>query len=460
MDILRPQNAQNNFGLRLRPFGKLVVVFGLAIGAISCDEQLTNPKQDIAKPDDPLERSKIVAVISCVADREKLDVTCADPNAFSAKGDPSRPNVILGKQGVYVDVLSNNAAYDNGTGDFTFDIRVRNRITQPLGTTNGSTLDPSGVRVFFNTAPYVTSGTGIVTVANADGTATFTGPAQPYFQYNEVLSEFELSPLKQWKLNMPNTVTTFAFTVLVYGAVQFPDGYIDVQPSPFTLAPGVQKTASAFVRNALGENVPGAVVTWSSSNPSVLIIDPNTGVITGVKSGTATITATSDTKVGTTTFDITGIKRVWNGSVDTDWNNVSNWDIVGLTPTAQSPSDLDTAVVPADKPRYPIFTQNNTVGGVIMQDGSAAPNINIGPFDFTLNASIDHSTTGTIGGTGRMLFVGIAQTISGGVSNVDYRNARFLGSYSLNTNLNITGGRIVVQGGRLRNALHRVRVRP
>jgi hypothetical protein len=88
------------------------------------------------------------------------------------------------------------------------------------------------------------------------------------------------------------------------------------------------------------------------------------------------------------------------------------------------------------------------------------PFINLGAFDFTLSSSIDHDTNGLITGNGRMIFTGSAKTIDGGISNIDYRNARFFGTYSLNNNMNITGGRLLAQGGRLRAAGFRVRVRP
>jgi hypothetical protein len=430
--------------------------------AAACTESPTEVKQS-PESTSGIERSRTIAFVQCVADRTALTVTCGgDPTSQNQAGeDGETAAIVLGRQGVYVDVQTNNVNYDAGTGDFTFNLTVRNRIPQPIGTTNGVALDPAGVRVFFHSGPSVSGGTGTVDVPTPDGFESYTAPNQPYYQYNEVLSQFELSPTKSWKLNMPPTVTNFVFALMVNAAVQFPQGYIEVQPTTFTVSPGAQRLASAVVRSATGEHVPDAVVTWTSTDPAVLVIDPSTGVTTGVKSGSTSIVATSGTRVGSATFSVRGIQRVWNGNVDTNWQNVNNWDVVGLSPGPQFPSDQDTAIVPADRPNYPLFTSNTTVGGVVLQgDGTTDPFINIGSFDFSLNASIDHGTVGLITGPGRMIFQGTAQTISGGLSNVDYRNARFLGTYSLNANLNITGGRIVAQGGRLRSAGFRIRVRP
>jgi len=128
------------------------------------------------------------------------------------------------------------------------------------------------------------------------------------------------------------------------------------------------------------------------------------------------------------------------------------------------PSSVDTAFVHTDSATvFPVMAQNNTVGGVIMVSplgDPTPPTIDIGSFDYTLTSSIDQDDAGAILGTGRMIFTGVAKTISGGTSNVDYRNARFTGTYSLDANLNVTGGRIVVQGGRLRSASFRIRVKP
>ena len=438
---------------------KTVPVLALIAG-LACTEEVPTASKAEQEATTAIERSKNVAFVTCVANRERLTVHCGDE--AEREGDPSSPSIILGKQGIYVDIVTNNVNYDGGTGDFTFNAQVRNRIPQALGTADGTTLEATGVRVFFNSGPTATGGSGLVTVPTPDGTATFTGPNQPYYQYNEVLSQFELSPTKQWKLNMPNTVTTFAFTLLVNGAVKFPDGYIDLQPDPHTIAPGAQRQMTAFVRNANGEAIPGAVVTWASADPNVFVIDASTGLVTGVKSGVANVMATSGTKVGSAAFTVTGVRRFWTGAVSTDWNTAGNWGVVGLSPAAVTPSAVDTAVVPGDLTNYPLFTSNNSIGGVEMVNGTTVqPFINIGSFDFTLSSSIDHDTNGTItGSVGRMIFTGSAKTIDGGITNIDYRQARFLGTYTLGNNMNITGGRLFVQGGRLRTSGFRIRVRP
>jgi hypothetical protein len=96
-----------------------------------------------------------------------------------------------------------------------------------------------------------------------------------------------------------------------------------------------------------------------------------------------------------------------------------------------------------------------------MTDGAAVhPFINLGSFDFTVNGPVQIGNNGQILGTGRLILAGTASTVGGGLSNFSVRNLRVLGTYSVTSNINVTGGRIVVQGGRLRNAGFRIRVRP
>jgi len=74
------------------------------------------------------------------------------------------------------------------------------------------------VKVFFFSGPTVTSGTGTVTVANADGTGAFTGTSQPYFFYDQIVPTAQVSSAKPWQFAVPSTVVTFTFQVLVDAA--------------------------------------------------------------------------------------------------------------------------------------------------------------------------------------------------------------------------------------------------
>jgi hypothetical protein len=121
----------------------------------------------------------------------------------------------------------------------------------------------------------------------------------------------------------------------------------------------------------------------------------------------------------------------------------------------------DSVTIPGDRPNYPVLAQNITIAGLTMVDGATVqPSINISAFDLTITNNLAMGNTGQILGTGRVILTGTAGTIDGGVSNVSMRNLRITGTYTANTNVSVTGGRLVVQGGRLRSPGKRIRVRP
>lgn len=462
-------------------------LFGLALLVASCTDR-GNPVAPVGEtgggpgtqpPGTPVE----LQTLECKGNARAKTISCDLPGSSGGAGGASQV-IIPGPNHVYVDVNSSNANYDGGLGRFTFDVSVRNRIGQSIGTADGVTLDPTGVRVFFMTAPTVTSGTGAITVVG-DGTETFTAANQPYYQYNEVLSPLELSPSKQWRLDMPSTVNTFSFLLKVSAPVQFPNGWVATDPSVYSM-PALQiKNIGLKVFDVFGRVDSTTTPTFTPADPSIAVAGPveyvpGTGSFTvpilGLRSGTVAINASGPTlPTIPMTLNVGGIQRLWRGTESSDYNNAANWRAVNLLPNPVPgwipasvlqgvPSSVDTAVVHTDSATvFPVMAQNNTVGGVMMVSPTGDPTpatINLSSFDYTLTSSIDQDDSGQILGTGRMIFTGTAKTISGGLSNVDYRNARFTGTYSLDANLNVTGGRIVVQGGRLRNQGFRIRVRP
>lgn len=129
--------------------------------------------------------------------------------------------VIYGGQNEFVKLTSSNAGYDAGTEIFSIDVTVQNLMNEAVGTPDGVTPDPEGVRVFFSQQPYSTSGPGEVTVENQDGSAFFTAANQPFHTYAGILSRDEVSGAKTWQFRKPSTVTTFSFKVMIETDVQY-----------------------------------------------------------------------------------------------------------------------------------------------------------------------------------------------------------------------------------------------
>jgi hypothetical protein len=277
---------------------RLVSAALLAILAAACTDG-ANPLVQEQRPRDAPGGVLPLATLECTASRASLRVTCEPAHAAP------RSDIILGNGSVKL--TSSNVHYD-GIEEFTFDVTVQNLIQQPIGTTDGATVHPNGVRVFFSSGPTVTSGSGDVQVV-ADGIDIFTATNQPYYQYAQMLAQGETSAPHAWTLLMPPTVNTFVFTVYVDAPVQYPGGYVQLDGylpgvGSDSLQVGTTHPLATVVKNALGNTVPGATVTYSSSDPSCATVDA-AGTVTGVGVGSCTISATSGTKPGSITVVVT-----------------------------------------------------------------------------------------------------------------------------------------------------------
>jgi len=269
----------------------------MALAACNDGGQPLTPVNPGQAPHDPV----MLAALRCKATRSDRTVTCGN----SQLPEGARGYIVMGGQHVNIDLTSSNVAFDAGTGMFTFDVTVKNLIPQALGTTDGVAPHADGVRTVFASGPDVTDGTGEVTVANADGTGTFTGSNQAYFQYSGtalggdgILSTNETSSARNWALHLDPGVNTFTFTVWVVTEVAKPNGWVDFYPSTATLVAGDSLVATDSVRTATGKLVEGATVTFASSDTLVAVMDA-AGHLHAVNPGSAVITATSGMATGT-----------------------------------------------------------------------------------------------------------------------------------------------------------------
>jgi hypothetical protein len=285
-------------------------IASLVAGAVivSCAENLPTSTAGSGIGTTLAPQRNLIAV-NCTASRASLSVACNNPSSSSSQGisaDGRRYDIVFGGNHQYVDITSSNVSYAGTT--FSFDVTVKNLIQQTLGTTDGTNPDPAGVRVFFQSGPTVTGGTGTIVVANADGTGTFTGANQAYFQYSAsalgadgVLSTNETSSAKTWQLTMPATVTTFAFTIFVSAVVKSPGGYLTLGADTSNVLVGNTRQVRGTVRSALGDSI-GVVSSWISRDATVASVNGGTGVVTGVGQGIVTIRGNYHNLVDSTTI--------------------------------------------------------------------------------------------------------------------------------------------------------------
>lgn len=242
-----------------------------------------------------------LAAVTCTASVREGTVACGGEDGVSVPGVNA---AVIGGQGVYVRLRSSGASYD-GADTFRVDVTVENLTPQALGTTDGQTPSPAGVRIFFASAPTATGGSGPVAVANADGEAFFSAPGQAYFQYDGILAPGDTTAAREWRFSTPNTVTRFSFVVYVAAPVRAEGGWVGVLPIGPSVPLGDTTPLAATVRNMAGGVVAGAPITWSTSDSGVATVD-SLGVVTGVGLGTATVTAASGGRTGSVKVTVHG----------------------------------------------------------------------------------------------------------------------------------------------------------
>src|SRR5450830_839715 len=76
---------------------------------------------------------------------------------------------------------------------------------------------------------------------------------------------------------------------------------VTIGPSSPSVVIGGTQQLTASTRDAAGAELTGRTVTWSSNSPSIATVSI-AGLVSGLAVGTATITATSETVIGTATF--------------------------------------------------------------------------------------------------------------------------------------------------------------
>lgn len=184
----------------------------LALGACS-DRNIAGPRAvpDLPGGSVPADNRQLLVCTGSVGERT---VSCSSDAGTGARAQ------ILGGQNTNVKLTSSNVSYTPADSIFRFDVTVQNLMPEKIGTPDGLTVDSAGIRVFFAAGPTATSGSGAVTVDNADDRGTFTGTSQDYFQYDTILATGEVSAPRNWQLRVEPGVTTFSFVVYVATALQ------------------------------------------------------------------------------------------------------------------------------------------------------------------------------------------------------------------------------------------------
>ena len=253
----------------------------------------------------------LLAQLTCKADVVAKRISCA-PTGPSLSG--ASADLIIGGQNTYTTLASTNVI-TTGTTSLTGDVTVQNLTGQPWATADGTTANPNGVRVFFYTMP-----NNGVTVANADGSGTFTASNQPYFQYSStalgadgILASGEVSSSKNWQFNL-NGASSFTFQV--YVTTQLPDegGVLLWTPSTVAQAGATENINSIWGASASDiwiSGIAGANVLqhWNGSSWSSYAGAESVDMVALWGSASSDVYAVGSTKT-----------QRWNG---TSWSDVT-----------------------------------------------------------------------------------------------------------------------------------------
>ena len=425
---------------------RLAVVFA-AFLSVGCSDLLTDARKVEPPSPPPGDTTQAVSrfqAITCTVTVNDAKVVCGDPVRTP---DGVNADLIVGGQ--HVGLVISNESFTQGptSKTFTMWVGVRNQLVkQRLGTVDGTTADPRGVRVFLASGPHATVGTGSVAVTNPDSVGTFTASRQPFFKYVTVIDQYDASFQKPWIFTTGVDVSSFTFTAYVSAPVRFPDGWVDVTPSVFTIRPTNTWALQAVVRDVVGDPISNAPVVWSIGDPVRATLQPN-GTVTGRSGGVTQVTATSGVRTGYSTLNVGPILRTWTaGAGTTHYATDNNWS------PAAFPVDIDTLLIPLVAPLDPVLTSNVTASSITVEDGAR---IDISAFDLTSTGNVYAgiaSGQGIVNSSGRLILAGVAKTVQGRLPRV-----RVTGTYSLTGNITMRAP-LEISAGRLTNATYRVQV--
>lgn len=246
--------------------------------------------------------AQAAAYLRCAADVRAGTVSCREVSPQGGVGGALRSHYIYFQSAPHALVVQND--YVATSTEVSFDLRVVNLVPQPIGTDDGVTLHSRGVRLFFWSNPWVTDGTGSVSVVEPSTTGSFTGSNQRYHQWNEIIQSQDTSVAeKHYVFAITGTVNSFEFMLGVSTNMQW-SAITLASAATATVAVGDSVDLDAARVNALGDTMAISSITWASSNTGVATVGSSSGMVTGVSAGTANVVASqspgrSDTVVVT-----------------------------------------------------------------------------------------------------------------------------------------------------------------
>lgn len=243
----------------------------------------------LRSPETPVQQVSPDAFLRCSADVQAGTIACREVASPGSLGGASAAHYIYLQSAPHALIATND--YLASSTQVSFDAQVVNLVPQPIGTDDGVTLHSRGVRVFFWSNPWVTDGSGSVSVAEPTATGSFTGTNQRYHQWNEIIQSQDTSVAeKHYVFNLSGTVNAFEFMLGISTNMQW-SAITSASSSAETVAVGDSVDLDAVRLNSLGDTMAISSITWASDNTAVATVGSTSGVVTGVSAGTANVIA-------------------------------------------------------------------------------------------------------------------------------------------------------------------------
>lgn len=262
-------------------------LLGVAVVLAACSDSADPLLR--AAPDTPVQLASADAYLRCTADVKAGTVSCREVAPPSSLGGASAAHYIYLQSAPHALIATND--YLASSTEVSFDAQVVNLVPQPIGTDDGVTLHSRGVRVFFWSNPWVTDGSGSVSVSEPTATGSFTGTNQRYHQWNEIIQSQDTSVAeKHYVFSLSGTVNSFEFMLGISTNMQW-SAITMASTNAATVAVGDSVDLDAARLNALGDTMALSSITWASSNTAVATVGSTSGVVRGVSAGTANVIA-------------------------------------------------------------------------------------------------------------------------------------------------------------------------
>jgi len=248
------------------------------------DTLLRNPPEAAVQP-----LASATAYLRCIADLRTSTVACREVTPVGTPGGARGAHYIYLQSAPHALIAVND--YVATSTEVSFDARVVNLVPQPIGTDDGVTLHARGVRVFFWTNPWVTDGTGSVSIVEPTATGSFTGANQRYHQWDEIIQSQDTSVAeKHYAFSLSGTVNAFEFMLGISTNMQW-SAITAASSDAETIAVGDSVDLDAVRLNALGDTMTLSSITWASDDAAVATVGSASGVVTGVSAGTVNVIA-------------------------------------------------------------------------------------------------------------------------------------------------------------------------